>query len=177
MTPEEIAKLNQGSIDTANRLNASAGVPTTLTSQNMSSASPVVLPTKTDNTDYQSILNGATSQVNSIQSQLDKYNTDQANQAKIAADTAKKSTLRTLGEFSAKISCQTKKFSAKRNADKKKKYFFFILIYFFIPIILYIPVPHFAQVPFIAERFFPPLPFIVTSLAPDISLFALHFTQ
>ncbi len=89
MTPEEIAKLNQGSIDTANRLNASAGVPTTLTSQNMSSASPVVLPTKTDNTDYQSILNGATSQVNSIQSQLDKYNTDQANQAKIAADTAK----------------------------------------------------------------------------------------
>lgn len=38
-------------------------------------------------------------------------------------------------------------------------------------------VPHFGHIPVIAALFIPPLPFIVTSLASLISLFALHFTQ
>jgi len=46
-----------------------------------------------------------------------------------------------------------------------------------LPIILNIFVPHLGQIPVIALLLAPPFPFIVTSLAPDISRFALHLTQ
>ena len=45
------------------------------------------------------------------------------------------------------------------------------------PSIRNILVLHLGQVPVIALLVFPPFPFIGTSLAPCISLFALHFTQ
>ncbi len=49
--------------------------------------------------------------------------------------------------------------------------------YFFAPMILNIVVEHIGHLPFIARRSVPPFPFMVTSLASDISLFDLHLTQ
>ncbi len=58
---------------------------------------------------------------------------------------------------------------------KKKSgfYFFFALP----PIILNMVVLHFGQEPFMAFLVTPPLPFMLTSLPPEISRLALHLTQ
>ena len=58
--------------------------------------------------------------------------------------------------------------------EKKEDYF---SPSFFAPIILNIVVPQSGHLPFIALLSTPPFPFIATSLASIISLFALHFTQ
>jgi len=51
------------------------------------------------------------------------------------------------------------------------------IFFFYFPKILNNFVPHFGQEPVKALLFVFPFPFIVTSFSPDISLFALHFTQ